>query len=553
MTAWLRRTVLALASGILLALAFPQFDLSFLVWVALVPLLLALQDQSLKASFGYGFLTTLTAALGTVSWVAGPEEVTAFDVALIVSYLGLYGGLFGLLFGLLPRHITVPLVLTAPAIWVSVELLRAHFFFLEFPWVLLGHSQYRHPALIQIASITGVYGVSFLIMTVNVALFELIRNRWRATIPALYAGSLVSLTLMGGLMVLSLAPTGQSVTVTVIPGNLPQAVRWDTARVQANLAKYVRLTKQAHHSATSSLIVWPETAVPGNLRRDFHTVKVLSDLVRETQTPLLLGSAERAKLGPSGLGRQAPKRRYNGAFLFSPTGSPVRAYYKIKLLPFGEYLPLKDSFPWPARYHTQTGNYEPGEDYVVFSLSGPEARSAQFSVLLCWEAIFPDLARQFVTRGAEFLIAMSNEAWFSGTAAPSQFLSMNVFRAVENRRAVVRSVNGGISGFIDPYGRLGATISPEEATPSSDGFLTHAIPVVRSQTLYTLYGDVFAQSVVAAALVLFVVPLIARLWIWSPKSTVASHVGDSCLQEDAGSGEPEAVTRVRRPGSPAMG
>jgi len=550
MPQWLWRTLLALSSGILLALAFPRFDLSLLAWIALVPLFLALRDQALSASFGLGFLAGLSCFIGAVSWVGAPAEVTAGDVILIVTYLGLYGGLFGLALRFLSRHSSVPLILTAPALWVSLEYLRAHFFFLEFPWALLAHSQYQHLALIQIASVTGAYGVSFLIVMVNVALYEVIRNRSRAAIPVLAAVILVGLSMALGLLVLSNPPDSQAVAVTVIPGNVPQMTRWDPARFTANLAHYVGVTEQALRTAPTSLIVWPETSVPVNLRRDFHTQAVLTKLVRDTKTPLLVGSGERAKFGQSG---PAQTNRFNAAFLIPPTDQAIRAYHKMKLLPFGEYLPLKDSFPWPARYVAQAASYFPGEEYVIFAIPGPDGQKVEFSVLICWETIFPDLARQFVTRGAEFLVAMSNEAWFSGTPAPYQFLAMNVFRAVENRRAVVRSVNGGISGMVDPYGRLIATISPEETNLSSDGFLTQAVPVVRSHTLYTRYGDVFAQAVVAAALVFLVVPLIARLWIWSPKSTVASHGGDSCLQENAGSGEPEAVTRARRPGSPAMG
>lgn len=288
---------------------------------------------------------------------------------------------------------------------------------------------------------------------------------------------------------------GRIVPITIVPGNVPQADRWDPAQQEANLNHYVTETRRALEG-TTALVVWPETSVPGQLRRDLKTVQLLQGVVRDGKTSLLIGSADREKFGQGG-----PKQtdRFNSAFLFGPGEADPQIYYKMKLLPFGEYLPLPNAWFWPTRYRTQSSHYSPGSEYSTFHLSGQWA-SVPFAVTICWESIFPDQIRPFVQQGAQFLVTISNEAWFSGSVAIDQLLAMNVFRAVEFRRTLVRSVNGGLSGFIDPYGRFLAITVPRLSHSDADGYLTHTIPVTTVQTLYTKYGDIFAQLMVVLTL-----------------------------------------------------
>lgn len=494
---------LAAASALLVVLATPGFDASWLIWIALVPLLVAVKSQTGWPVFGLTFAAGFLANAGIVQWVALPSEVKAVDFLLIATYLGLFWGLFGVLTALLRLRGGLPIIATAPVVWVCLEYVRSHFFFLELPWVLLGHTQYLNTTLIQVASVTGVYGVSYVIVLVNSLLAETITERRCDRQFGIGVGLILSTVLVyGQIQIQTSSDDARFVSVAIIPGNIAQSERWDPLMLEAHLARYVGATRQALANSDAALVVWPESAVPGQLRRDMSTVRVLEGLVRDGHTSLLLGSADREKF-KEGEGDGA---RFNSAFLLSPSEQKLKTYHKIKLLPFGEYLPMEDVLPWPSRYRSQASHYLPGTDYKVFSLRDANGEEVRFSVVICWESIFPDFVRRFVQRGATFLVAISNEAWFSGTSATSQLLAMNVFRAVENRRAVIRSVNGGLSGFIDPYGRLLAVTAPEGSGNTANNHLVHEIPILSSTTFYSVYGDVFAHVVMAGGLLLLLIP-----------------------------------------------
>jgi apolipoprotein N-acyltransferase len=178
-------------------------------------------------------------------------------------------------------------------------------------------------------------------------------------------------------------------------------------------------------------------------------------------------------------------------------------HHKIRLLPFAEHLPYRDVFPWPARLVAKAGPYIPGEEYTLLPLQG-----RRFGVLICWESIFPDLVRRFVKGGADFMVNIANEAWFGKTAAPYQFVAMNVFRAVENRITIVRSANTGISCFIDPYGRILGRVTNHGTDIFVEGYHTQEIPLLHQHTFYTHYGDIFVYlNIVTAISMLLTFPL----------------------------------------------
>lgn len=495
-------TLLALLAALLLVLSLPPFDLSLVAWVALVPLLLALERRRLAAALGLSWLTGFVFFRATFYWVNGDQGVTWTDGALLGLYLGSYVALFGVTLAFVRRRTSLPLVLTAPAVWVATEYLRSHAGFLALPWALVGHSQYRNLPLVQVASVAGAYGLSFLIVLVNAGLAELVVE-W----PRLHAAGrfrpalgpsirlLVPVVLLGacavyGYRALAGEPPRRTVTVTVVQGNIPQAERWGPAFAARNLDRHVGLTRQAR-AAASSLIVWPETSVPGVLTEDPALSVILSGLARETGTHLLVGSAARPKLGPA---EAARGRYFNSAVLLSPRGGLVGQYNKMHLLPFGEYLPYKDVLPWPARLVRQTPEFVAGTEYTVLSLDG-----VPFGVAICWENIFPGIVRGLVRGGARFVVNLTNEAWFGPSAAPYQFLAMAVFRAVENRVAVVRAANTGISAFVDPYGRILRTVREGDREVFVAGVATESIPIATTRTWYTEHGDLFASAMVAVA------------------------------------------------------
>jgi len=278
-------------------------------------------------------------------------------------------------------------------------------------------------------------------------------------------------------------------------GNIPQHVRWERDYLRANLERHIRLTRDAvTANKNTSLIIWPETSVQGSLTQDLALLTTLSGLAREINAYLLVGSAVHPKFGSREF-RQG--HWFNSAFLFSSSGRPSGKYDKILLLPFAEYLPHAETVPWPAELVSRASHYIPGKDYKIFNIDG-----VRFGVAICWESIFPDHFRRFVLAGAQIMLNITNEAWFGETAAPYQFLAMNVFRAVENRVSIVRSANTGVSGFIGPFGNILGTVKDGDENLFVAGYLTMDVPIARQRTFYTRYGDVFAYLNLGASVLL---------------------------------------------------
>ena len=496
----LRDIILALLSAVLLIISFPPFDISNGVWIALVPLFLITTGKNQKYSFWLSQVCGSTFILGIFNWILEVANYTYIHHAILVLYLGLYVAVFGLLTNLTFRRYGIAWALVAaPFFWVFLEYIRSNFFFIALPWGLLAHSQYQSPAVIQIASITGVYGISFLIVLVNCAVTAVILLSGKLFPKVILphpgfiskhaglsiigmAAACLALTLIFGIQIIKQPLNSDPIKVSVIQGNIEQNQKWDKKYSRYIMQTYNDLTMKASMDRPD-LIIWPETSTPGsiNQNRSIHTQ--LRKLSRDAGTYLLVGSAQRQKFRGKD---QKQANYYNSAFLIPP-GGKQQHYNKIRLFPFGEYLPMKDIFPWSFISVPEVGGYVPGKKFKVF-----DHPAGKFGVTICWENIFPDFVRQFVKRGAGFIINITNEAWFGETAAPYQFLSMSVMRAVENRVSVIRSANTGVSGFIDPYGRLiGRVANDQHKDIFVRGFLTQDIPVVQGKTFYTRFGNIF--------------------------------------------------------------
>ncbi len=498
-----RSFLLTASSGILLAVAFPTFDLHAFAWIALVPLLLALRNASSREGFVLGGLTGLLYFVGTVSWVmhsmhyyGGMGYVPSVLVMLLLcAYLALYPALFGaVLAHLLARRPRIAL-LAAPALWTALELARTYVF-TGFPWALLGYSQYRVLPVIQIADITGVYGVSFFIVMVNAAIagFLADRKQWRG----LVATGLVAIVVLGyGARKLRAPEPAPTVSVSVVQGNIPQDQKWDRAFEDAVVGTYERLTRQALASRPD-VVIWPETATPfdftGVGRDDSDRTAALIRFVKQGGVPLLFGSPTY---------EVEPNRRIigrNSAFLLSGQGRILAEYDKMHLVPFGEYVPLRHALFFVGRMVQAIGDFRPGHTYTVMTLPG----GTKLCTAICYEIIFPDLVRRFVNEGAQIVTTITNDAWFGKTAAPYQHFSMAVFRAVENRVPVARAANTGISGFIDSRGRILA-----ESRIFTEAEMTHLLAPGTERTFYTRHGDLFSYACSLFILLLLVIP--ARL------------------------------------------
>ncbi len=510
MSQWpVRLILLAATTGILLPYCFPRYDVGLLAWVALIPLHIALDGLSRRRqAFWLGWLAGIICSTGIMSWVVTAMHtygkvplVFSYGIMLLLTaYLGLYVGIYsaGVVWFrmLMPRYG----LFAAPCLWVTLELLRTYVLS-GLPWSLLGYSQYRQLDVIQIADHLGVYGVSFLIVLSNVALAELylwLMPLFRGFRPARLPWELVTTAAM--LVSLSWAYSTSLIAseamehskatlqVGVVQPNIDQAIKWDQAFREETLRRYDRLTESFGYGI--DLVVWPEAATPFIYEREPVYQLQLVAMANRASAPLLFGS-------PAVRFDQERKPfLLNSAYLLSPDGELLGRYDKQHLVPFGEYIPLKSSLLFFLEKMVEgIGDFQagPGPTILSFQLKESDgaapARRVKFGVVICYEVIFPDLVRRIAGSGAEFLVTITNDAWFGDSSAPAQHFSMVVFRSVENHLAFARAANTGISGFIDPFGRIIV------ASPTfTETALQAEIPVRQTKTFYSRHGDVFAYG-----------------------------------------------------------
>ncbi len=476
----------AALSGILLFFSFPKFGNGLVAWFALVPLFFALTGASPSRAFQLGFITgmvTHTAILYWISFVVVqyghlPLYAGIITMLFLAAYLSVYTGCFaaGLVF---LQKKTKGFFLAAPLLWSTLEYIRSQIFS-GFPWENLAYSQYLHKNIIQLADITGIYGISFVIVLVNFAIFEILKTGIKDRPTArrgFYALAVVLLTIFYGYFrnseiedTLSKAP---STEVVLIQGNIDQSVKWDPRYQQQTVDIYDSLSK-ASGVKRGGLIVWPETAAPFFFAQPGPLQKRVIDVAMKSGASLLFGCPHYEKNGSELLYR-------NSAFLINPDGKVSGRYDKVHLVPYGEYVPLKRFFPFIEKLTAGVGDFRPGSGFIPLANG-----NRRLGVLICYEAIFPEAARAYKRNKADLLVNITNDAWFGKSSAPHQHLSMTVFRAVENRLYLVRAANTGISAFVDPLGSIKAQ------TPLfTKGFLKGKTKYIDKNTFYAAYGDIF--------------------------------------------------------------
>jgi len=494
----------AILSGLLLTGAFPKIGLNWLAWFALVPLLYAIRNLSAGAAFRLGWIAGLVHFLSLLYWLVPvmrtygylPMYLSVAVLVLLTAVLALFIALFAAILTGVSQKPAGCLTLL-PLIWVALEYFRS-FIFSGFPWELLGYSQYNRLLLIQISDILGVYGLSALIAFVNgaifIALLHLLKRRWQQTgiTRQLATGSIIALT-MGVVLTGSyghwrlqaidnLIAKAPQTRISVIQGNIDQGVKWDPAFQIETIKKYNRLSSAAAKQQPD-LIVWPESATPFYFLYEAAPSELVFEGIRKSATDYLIGS-------PSFLRTNSGVQYYNSAYLISPEDKTMGKYDKTHLVPFGEYVPFKKWLPFLGKMVAQVGDFRGG--HVGKTLPW---RSEQLGVQICYEIIFPELSRALAKNNASILVNITNDAWFGKTSGPYQHFSMTVFRAVENRRALARSANTGISGFIDPAGRILASTDLLQ-----DAVATRMVPMVKERSVYTRFGDLFAQFCLAFVL-----------------------------------------------------
>lgn len=465
-----RAVVAALAGGGVLALAFPKPGLHPLAWLALVPLLLAVRGRDAWRAWLLGMGFGLVLRAGTLYWLT--HAMTRFGglswplallaTGALAAYLALYQGAFAVVAARTELRDASGAVLLA-ATWTGLEMLQG-ILFSGFPWALLGYAGGGWAPLLQVADVAGVWGLGFLVVLVNVALAALVLHGRSGLRPAALAGLAVALAVGYGSFRLATAPPaptgrlldaagtasalpegpGGSLDVGVVQGNVSQDRKWDPASRAALVDRHLELSRRAME-AGADLVVWPESSWPDPLgvERDIDARRRIGELAADHGAGVLVGSVHVDDDGEVA----------NAAVLFGPDGGLAGRYDKVHLVPFGEYLPLRDWLPDSLGPLVQAvGALRPGE--AEQRLLGEDVEGLpRLGLAICYEIVFPGLVRRGTERGAELLVTITNDAWYGTTSGPYQHYSMARFRAVENRRWLVRAANTGISGIIDPWGR----------------------------------------------------------------------------------------------------
>jgi apolipoprotein N-acyltransferase len=492
----LRREALAALSGALLVLSFPKFGHWAVAWVALLPLLLALPGAGAGRALRLGYLTGAVSGVGLLYWTALVVTqygglalpVSVAIMVLLCLAVALFPALFAWLVGAWLEALGPRALLLAPVAWVATEILRSHTL-LRFAWCLLGYSQAENTPMIQIAAYTAVYGVSFVVCASSACAAAAACERVPRVRVAILAGGVALLGAVAGQGVWAASRplrTDGGIVAGLVQASIGQDEKWRPGLLEDNVSRHERLTRQAAQ-AGARLVVWPESAVPFLFDEDPGIAAELRGLTRELGVDLLFGNDDHLR------GRDGEPHAYVGAKLLRPDGRLALRYHKMRLVPFGEYVPLQPLLTLGGRFGAklvrEVSDFTPGDTPSVAELDGH-----RLSAFICYEAIFPDLVRRFAASGAELLVNLTNDAWYGTTSAPYQHLAMATFRAIETGKYLLRDANTGISAVVDPRGRvLSRTRLFEPA------LLVSRVPFVSGSTFYVRHGDVFAWGCLAAA------------------------------------------------------
>ena len=532
-----------MGAGLLLAASFPKIGIAGFAWIAPGLVLLAALGTRGGECFCIGYVAGLAHYLASLYWLllipyrwhsipldpaAGWLALSAFLalypatwVWLSLKILGFGFRVSGLeaargtqfetrnlkLETLLPPSWSRRTLwsLASAAIWVALEMILTRLLG-GFPWNLLGASQYQIVPLIQIASVTGVYGMSFLLVWGSLSLLcaasailgrPHLHNAWMGEIilPLLVV---VALFISGFHRLRQWGPPARELKVTLVQPSIPQTLIWNPENDYARFRDLVRLSEQALTNETD-LLIWPESAIPKMLRYDPEIQGPVENLARSHRVWMIVGSDDaeprRGSTDPN------DAEFYNSSFLISPDGRLMARYRKRSLVIFGEYIPLEHWLPIFKFFTPAQGSFTPGDRAVQFQLGDLRA---QASVLICFEDVFPQLARASAGPDTDFLVNITNDGWFGESAAQWQHCASAIFRTVENGLPLVRCANTGLTCWIDATGRLREIFRDENGSVYGAGFMTVKIPLLlpgekRPPTFYNQHGDWFGWSCVALA------------------------------------------------------
>jgi len=528
---------LALLTVGLLNLSFEPFGLWPMAYLALVPwLVLVCACESARRAYVFSYIVGAAFFASSIYWLF---LVTTAGALVLVVIFAVHFPLMACPVRHLVRRRGWRLALVFPMIWVGSESIRS-LFLLEFPWNLLGHSQHRLLAMIQISDLLGAFGVSFVVAAGNGAIADALLHRWgwpqsprvsfvppRPLPSLIVAGALVLMNVAYGVVQLQIGGRVQQVgpRIAIIQGNYPNYVddhpELPTPRQRAD--RYLALLDAAE-ADHPDLFLLPETPWYMFLNKEFLDANPLRrsrwmydshecyaafrERAMAYQAYVVTGSMSEVA---TPLDLRASERRYNSAFVFTPNGEAPQRYDKIHLVMIGEYVPfrfgpLRFVYLWINRmgpFYSEDFEYSlsAGTEFKTFQMTGADGKSYGFATPICYENVMPYVSRRFVLDDAgnkrcDFLLNLSNDGWFLHTAELPQHLAASVFRAIENRLGMARAVNTGISCFIDPDGRVHdvVTVNGRAVGPDVDGYRVASVKVDPRVTVYSRHGDWFAVS-----------------------------------------------------------
>jgi apolipoprotein N-acyltransferase len=513
---FLPHLVAAAVSGALVYVSFPPFDYGGLAFVAFVPLLVALdRARSYRTAIVSGWLSGMIACTGCFAWVA---SVAGPGWLVLSAYVALYFGAAALLIRWMQRHMRTLWPLTAALAWVALELVRARLG-PGFPWLFVGYTQYRASGLLQVAAFGGVYAVGAVVFLTNTSMAAAVSavlpggrkigpGRLWWTVPA--SAAVLATACVGGDALRGRVELRDGPVVGVVQQNIPRVLAeiYDPAKTAEDYYRErgdevqlcAQLTARMRGRGVR-LVAWPEStvsvpldlppavfAVDEERKLYLQAINYLRDLGQDMGCYFLVGA-------PSYVSREAARSLLYGihatpefsssADFVSPEGRVVDRYDKMRLVPFGEYIPWRHELPFLAAFTPIPRELTPGREPVIFHL--PDGTETRFGALVCYEDVFPDVCVDFRRRGAQFLVNVTEEGWYLIDGELRQHVAMAVFRAVETRTTVVRAANTGISCFIDPRGDVYAALEPW-----TQGVLSAPVRLSDDRTPYVRFGDAFA-------------------------------------------------------------
>lgn len=505
-------------TAILYFFSFPPFWTGGFSYFVFIPFFFILERDAFRGGFRRGYLLglfSIGAFIYWMNWNSGATVIQATSMYLgTVIYLAVLWGIFGFLQNFVCRKFGVKGFIFAPFLWTTLEYFQS-MGELGFTWHLLPTTQTYYIPLIQYIEFTGMYGITFWIVSINVLSYFIIKKirfddisiPWNIRRLAVVLILIFFIPLLYGFTVLNSQKysTGKKINATIIQPNIEPNRKW----LERDFAysEIMRLTHEAG-DGDPDVILWPETAIPTRLRVDKNKFDAIRNELRAQWSTLITGIPDR-KAATDKHGRPHGYY-YNSIYLIRPDRDDFTSYDKMHLVPFGEFVPSFLSFMKDMAMDVGVPDYHAGDSMSVFTLplfkDTLQNDSVKIVGVVCLESIFPQLVREGVQKGARILAIVTNDAWYDGTLAPIQHSQIAVLRAIENRVSVLRCANSGVSAMIDPYGNV--TAQTQSATQD---ILIGSVSVQTEETLFTRYGNTFPVFISILSFIFLLVLTILRL------------------------------------------